>query len=152
MNRTPNINPDSNLDSNSNLHCKTVFVALACGQLERMAQFYGQVFGLEPAVQLPGVYAEFRLPGLRLGLFKPGAHNPEFAGLGDRPAGAMSLCVEVRNLEAAMAAIAAAYQQLQPNATVPTPMGNLVEASHGREVYAYDPEGNRIILHEGKEP
>jgi predicted enzyme related to lactoylglutathione lyase len=129
------------------LDCKTVFVALASLELERMAQFYEQVFGIAPAVQLPGVYAEFRLPGLRLGLFKPGAKNPEFGGE-LASAGPMSLCVEVRNLESAMETISAAYQQLGLGSPQ---MGAIATASHGREVYAYDPEGNRIILHEGKE-
>ena len=31
-----------------------------------------------------------------------------------------------------------------------TPPGEIIEASHGREIYAYDPAGNRLILHQGK--
>ncbi|MGL4621884.1 MAG: VOC family protein, partial [Chroococcidiopsis sp.] len=30
------------------------------------------------------------------------------------------------------------------------PLGQIVTASHGREIYAYDPDGNRIILHQAK--
>ncbi|EDX77907.1 hypothetical protein MC7420_7645 [Coleofasciculus chthonoplastes PCC 7420] len=28
------------------------------------------------------------------------------------------------------------------------PPGEIIVASHGREIYAYDPNGNRLILHQ----
>ena len=28
------------------------------------------------------------------------------------------------------------------------PQGQITTASHGREIYAYDPDGNRLILHQ----
>jgi hypothetical protein len=30
------------------------------------------------------------------------------------------------------------------------PPGEIIEASHGREIYAYDPAKNRLILHQAK--
>ena len=54
---------------------------------------------------------------------------------------AISLCLEVEDLEAAI-------QHLEAIAA-PAP-GEVVLASHGREIYAYDPEGNRLILHQAR--
>jgi len=126
--------------------CKEVFLALATSHLERATQFYSRVFAIAPTQKIPGVYAEFRLPGLKLGLFSPkAAHLPEFA----QGRGAMSLCLEVAQLEGAIAQVHAAYEVLPESdrATIP-PTGEIITASHGREVYVYDPDGNRLILHE----
>jgi hypothetical protein len=30
------------------------------------------------------------------------------------------------------------------------PPGEIITASHGREIYTYDPAGNRLILHQGR--
>jgi predicted enzyme related to lactoylglutathione lyase len=108
-----------------------VFVPLADPEGDTLWRFYQQLFGLEPAVYLPQVYAEFDLPGLRLGIFKP-KDVAEFGGTGN-----MSLCVEVADLEAAIACLSALGQP---------PPGAIKVASHGREIYAYDPLGNRLIL------
>jgi predicted enzyme related to lactoylglutathione lyase len=81
-------------------------------------------------------YAEFELPGLRLGIFQPKAdHRKEFSG----QAGSMSLCLEVKQLEAAVERLT--------ELGCPPP-GTIITAAHGREIYAYDPAGNRLILHE----
>ncbi|MBD0267928.1 MAG: VOC family protein, partial [Cyanobacteria bacterium Co-bin8] len=32
------------------------------------------------------------------------------------------------------------------------PPGPVMIASHGREIYAYDPDGNRLILHQSHPP
>jgi hypothetical protein len=53
----------------------------------------------------------------------------------------MSLCVEVADLDAAIARLVAIGYP---------PPGDMLTASHGREIYAYDPDGNRLILHEAK--
>ena len=92
----------------------------------------------EPKVYSPNVYAEFELPGVRLGLFVPKVdHRPEFQA---ESSGAMSLCLEVENLEVAIATLT--------DLGYPPP-GEIITASHGREIYAYDPDGNRLILHQG---
>jgi hypothetical protein len=125
------------------LHTRDIFVTLVDPDGETLMRFYSLLFG-EPSVHIPRVYAEFRLPGLRLGLFKPQKnHVAEFSG---RPlrylqssAGSMSLCVEVAKLEEAIA---------QFTALGYPPPGEIITAAHGREIYAYDPLGNRLILHE----
>ena len=125
------------------LHTSDVFVTLVDPDGETLTNFYSLLFG-EPSVHVPKVYTEFRLPGLRLGLFKPQKnHATEFSG---RPlrylqssAGGMSLCVEVADLEEAI---------VQFSALGCPPPGEIIVASHGREIYAYDPLGNRLILHE----
>jgi hypothetical protein len=126
------------------LHTRDIFVTLADPDGETLMHFYSLLFGQEPSVHIPKIYTEFQLPGLRLGLFKPqGNHAAEFAG---RPlrylqssAGGMSLCLEVAELEEAIAQFAALGCP---------PPGEITIASHGREIYAYDPLGNRLILHE----
>ena len=125
------------------LHTSAVFVTLVDPDGETLMRFYSLLFG-EPSVHIPKIYTEFRLPGLRLGIFKPQEnHAAEFSG---RPlrylqssAGGMSLCVEVVDLEGAIAQFAALGC---------SPPGEITIASHGREIYAYDPLGNRLILHE----
>lgn len=116
------------------LTISTLFVTLADLQ-GGLVEFYRQLFQREPVVWLPH-YAEFELPGLRLGIFQPRAdHRDEFLG----QAGSMSLCLEVKQLEAAVERITELGYP---------PSGNIIIAAHGREIYAYDPAGNRLILHE----
>ncbi len=83
---------------------------------------------------MPERYAEFMLPGLKLALFKP-SDDQEFSG----PAGSMSVCLEVENLTGAIATLTDLGHP---------PPGNVIYASHGQEIYAYDPAGNRLILHQ----
>jgi predicted enzyme related to lactoylglutathione lyase len=116
---------------------KTMFVALAAEDLSTLKSFYQGLFEKDPVVDIPNVYAEFQLSGLRLGLFKPKAgHGSEFE-LSTKSG--MSLCIEVEDLEGAIAHITALGS---------LPLGPIQHASHGREIYAYDPNGNRLILHE----
>lgn len=113
----------------------TVFVALADCEGALVA-FYTALFAQKPEVYIPQVYAEFRLPGLRLGIFKPKLdQQDQFGGR----SGSMSLCVEVQQLEPAI-------EHLKTLGYPPT--GGIITASHGREIYAYDPAGNRLILHD----
>ncbi|PSO76315.1 MAG: glyoxalase, partial [Cyanobacteria bacterium QH_3_48_40] len=77
------------------------FVTLAAVDAEGLIQFYWQLLGREPQPYIPKVYAEFRLCGLRLGIFKPRtSHQQEFAY---SASSGMSLCLEVDNLEEAIA-------------------------------------------------
>jgi predicted enzyme related to lactoylglutathione lyase len=115
-----------------------LFVTLADPGGETLVHFYRRLFGQEPSVDIPKVYAEFQLPGLRLGIFKP-KHPAEFAG----QSGGMSLCVEVSDLESAIAHFTSLGYP---------PPGEIAIAAHGREIYAYDPCGNRLILHEKNQP
>jgi len=119
------------------MQLEQIFVALAEPATgESLVQFYRALFEQEPVIWRPGIYAEFALPGLKLGIFQPQVkHQAEFQG----QAGSISLCLEVRPLEAAIERLS----QLGY-----TPLGSILSTSHGREIYAYDPAGNRLILHE----
>ncbi len=116
------------------IYIQDAFVTLAHEDLHALVEFYQRLLGQAPQVYMPERYAEFRLAGLKLALFKP-ADVQEFAG----SAGRMSVCVEVDDLEVAIATLA--------NLGYPPP-GNIIYASHGKEIYAYDPAGNRLILHQ----
>jgi predicted enzyme related to lactoylglutathione lyase len=121
------------------LELKEAFVTLASARLMLLVEFYQQFFGQAPNPLLPQQYAEFQLPGLRLALFAPqSGDRSEFT----QPSrSAVSLCLEVTSLEAAIARLAAIGYP---------PPGSIITASHGREIYAYDPDGNRIILHQAQ--
>jgi len=47
------------------------FVTLAAEDMEKMLAFYVPLLGRQPDVNIEQVYAEFHLPGLRLGIFQP---------------------------------------------------------------------------------
>ena len=97
--------------------------------------FYTQLLGQQPSY-IPNLYAEFQLPGLRLGIFKPkDNHQSEF----ELVKSGMSLCLEVRDLEEVIAHLTSLGYP---------PPGDILTASHGREIYTYDPLFNRLILHQ----
>jgi hypothetical protein len=115
----------------------SIFVALADLDGHTLTHFYRALFVQEPTIDIPNVYAEFDLLGVRLGLFKPqNTHRTEFESLSS---GSLSLCIEVERLEVAIAHLTTLGYP---------PPGTIQSASHGREIYAYDPQGNRLILHE----
>jgi catechol 2,3-dioxygenase-like lactoylglutathione lyase family enzyme len=60
------------------LALKTAFVTLAVRDWDRAIAFYQNVLGQAPALHQPQRYAEFHLPGLRLGLFFPRRIKPRF--------------------------------------------------------------------------
>lgn len=114
-------------------------VTLAVDDTETLVKFYTKLLEQEPKPYLPTIYAEFQLSGLRLGIFKPkDNHRAEFDNCVKT---AISLCLEVDNLEEAIAHLASLGYP---------PPGEIMIASHGREIYAYDPAGNRLILHQSK--
>jgi predicted enzyme related to lactoylglutathione lyase len=118
------------------LSCEGALVTIAAAKFEEAVEFYRQLLGRSPEISIPNVYVEFQLLGLRLGIFKPKQiHQSEFAG---QSSGGMSLCLEVEDLEAAIEHLRSI------GASLP---GEIMIASHGREIYAYDPAGNRLILH-----
>ena len=120
------------------LQISQAFVTLAAEDMEKMLAFYVRLLGQQPDAIAPQQYAEFQLPGLRLGIFKPkDSHGGEFES---KSSGSMSLCLEVDDLDEAIAHL----QTLGGFA----PPSEIECASHGREIYAYDPQGNRLILHQ----
>ncbi|MGK7904311.1 MAG: VOC family protein [Hormoscilla sp.] len=113
------------------------FVTIAAEEMEKMLAFYVQLLGRQPDAIVGQQYAEFHLPGLRLGIFKPkNSHWQEFER---QSSGSMSLCLEVDDLERAISHLGTLGY---------APDGEIIGASHGREIYAYDPQGNRLILHQ----
>ncbi|WP_413165234.1 VOC family protein [Capilliphycus salinus ALCB114379] len=119
------------------VHCFEAFVTLAATDIKIIVEFYTQFLGIEPQPYLPEIYAEFQLPGLKLGIFKPKSTQVgEFIPEGKT---GISLCLEVPNLEAAIAELSRLGYP---------PPGEILSASHGQEIYAYDPLGNRLILHQ----
>lgn len=125
------------LSSASPLQGAEAYVVLASADLNRLVSFYGELLGQAANPNWPDRYAEFRLGNLRLGLFQPQPDNlPEFQAI---TSGGMSVCLEVEDLDAAIAHFT--------HLGYPPP-GPIRTASHGREIYAYDPDGNRLILHQ----
>jgi predicted enzyme related to lactoylglutathione lyase len=113
------------------------YLTLATQQFTGLVAFYSGLLQQPPDPHWPDYYAEFQVPGLRLGIFSPRADQAgEFCGRG---ASAMSLCLTVEDLGVAIAHLGALGYP---------PVGPIRSASHGQEVYAYDPDGNRLILHQ----
>ncbi|NET52021.1 MAG: VOC family protein [Merismopedia sp. SIO2A8] len=126
-------------------------------QWEQMVYFYHHLANGSPNPHVSRSYAEFHLGGLRIGLFHPKAsHQSEFA----HPKGAgISLCLEVEDLDQSRIVLDHIHATLPPPVALHSakadgsgspslPYGPIAIASHGRECYAYDPDGNRLILHE----
>jgi predicted enzyme related to lactoylglutathione lyase len=112
-------------------------VTIATIDFDRVVEFYTQFLGLIPQPYIPTVYAEFSIPGLKLGIFCPKASNQ--SEFGHPSQSGMSLCLEVDSMEDSIDKLT---QLGYP------PLGQITTASHGREIYAYDPDGNRLILHQ----
>ncbi|MEH1899150.1 MAG: VOC family protein [Nostoc sp.] len=113
------------------------FVTIASVNCENLVNFYTKFLEQKPVILIPNVYTEFNLLGMRLSIFKPkNTNESEFEAVTKSKIG---LCLEVSNLEDAIAHLTALGYP---------PPGNISIASHGREIYAYDPDGNRIILHQ----
>ncbi|WP_375474515.1 VOC family protein [uncultured Nostoc sp.] len=122
------------------------FVTIASVNCENLVNFYSRLLGQKPVILIPNVYAEFNLVSMRLGIFKPkNTNESEFEAMSDDkplsfyPKSKISLCLEVSNLEDAIAHLTALGYP---------PPGDISIADHGREIYAYDPDGNRLILHQ----
>lgn len=116
---------------------QTAFLAIATPNIETLVTFYKTILEQIPKPYLPNQYAEFQLEGgLKLGIFQPkDTHQAEFS---QPEKSAMNLCIEVSHLDSAIAQLSALGYP---------PLGEVVTASHGKETYAYDPDGNRLILH-----
>ena len=122
-----------------NWQCTEAFVALGSIALEPLVNFYTQLLGQQPDPYQSGVYAEFRLPGLRLAIFSPKPdHQSEF---GQTKTGSMSICLQVMNL----------LEVIRELQSINYPVDNIITASHGQELYIYDPDGNRLIFYEPRQ-
>ena len=121
-----------------NFNYEQIFIAIATKDIQTLTDFYRQVLQKQPTIDRPGIYTEFAIAQLRLAIFKPKAERQsEFANVSS----SISLCLEVENLEQAIATFT--------DLGYPPP-GEIIKADHGQEIYAYDPIGNRLILHQPK--
>lgn len=117
----------------------SVIVTIATVNFANIVRFYAQLLEQEPQKLIPLVYAEFQIPSLILGIFQPKPANElEFV---THCQSSISLCLEVNNLETAICDLTALGYP---------PPGAIYQASHGQEIYAYDPDGNRLILHQSR--
>lgn len=124
--------------ADASLGCTSAFITLSSTEFEPLVEFYGALLGQRAKPYQADRYAEFCLPGLRLAIFRP--RGDQAARFKAPHSGAMSLCLEVVDLGTAIALLThLGYPPPEP----------IMTASHGREVYAYDPDGNRLILHQG---
>jgi hypothetical protein len=113
------------------------FVTIASVNFDKLVNFYTKLLEQKPVPLIPNVYAEFNLVSMRLSIFKP--KNTNESEFESNAKSKISLCLEVSNLEDAIAHLTTLGYP---------PPGNISIASHGREIYAYDPDGNRLILHQ----
>jgi len=119
------------------MNYSSVYVALASVNVDALVTFYSDLLGQTAQRVIPSRYGEFQVVGLRLAIFHPRQdHQAEFQAT---TSGGMSLCIDVEDLDQAIARLT---QLGHP------PPGPIITASHGREIYAYDPDGNRLILHQ----
>lgn len=115
------------------------FITIASPEIKILVDFYSQLLKQKPHPYILNTYAEFDLRGLRLGIFQPKQESlVEFA---NSEKSTISICLEVEDLAAASAHLTAMGYP---------PPGKIISASHGQEIYAYDPLGNRLILHQAK--
>ena len=114
-----------------------IFIAISTTEIQQLVDFYSQLFQQQPTVYRPLKYAEFQLEQFRIAFFQPKSdHQDEFK---QYHPGSISFCLEVPSLEQAIACLSALGYP---------PPGKIIEAAHGKEIYAYDPAGNRLILHQ----
>lgn len=130
--------PFGTADKIMSISCTAALVTLAAANFDALVQFYQQCLTLEPTVVWPNRYAEFQLPQLRLGIFRPKEERITPNSSAPIQSG-MAICLEVPNLEQAIAHLT--------HLGYP-PAGTIQIASHGREIYVSDPEGNWLILHQ----
>jgi len=135
-----NLGKSANRASDSNLslgyRISELFIALSSNNVGKQVTFYRTLLQTQPKVTTSR-YAEFCLTGLKIAIFQPSADNAsEFAAASS---GSMSFCLEVNDIESAIAHLK----------TLGYPLSNeIMHTSHGKEIYAYDPDGNRLILHQ----
>lgn len=118
----------------------TLEITLAVQNLAVMQTFYSALLGVMPHLAVSDRYVGFAVNGQRLGLFRP--RQSEQQDWRSTP-GAWSLCLYVPDLQAACQTVLSAGGHIATKA---------IAEDYGRECYAQDPEGNRLILCQGSPP
>jgi predicted enzyme related to lactoylglutathione lyase len=113
------------------------FITIATVNISSLVEFYVQLLQQQPQTYLPNTYAEFSLVGLQLGIFVPKPNYRQEFSYSQQ--GSSSICLEVDDLEETIVYLRTINYPRQPEISI---------ASHGRETYIYDPDGNRLILHQ----
>lgn len=115
------------------------FVTIASPEIKILVEFYSQLLEQKPNPYISNTYAEFNLLGLRLGIFQP--KKESLLEFSNSHKSTVSICLEVEDITAASSHLTAMGYP---------PPGEIISASHGQEIYGYDPMGNRLILHQSK--
>jgi predicted enzyme related to lactoylglutathione lyase len=110
----------------------SILMSIPTPNLPQLRQFYQDLLQVTPLVVLGEKYVEFELLGARLALY----HQRSEQNLQVHPEGSISLCLQVTSLEAML-------KSFEPQS-----ISEVRVAFHGREVDIWDPDGNRIVLHE----
>ncbi len=119
---------------------KRAFVTIGTVEWGKVVNFYQGLLQQSPTVYFEKKYAEFQISGLILSIFKPqSSHELEFS---QSQRSGFSLCLEVENLTDAIQHLTDFGYALSDQT---------LKTSHGQEIYAYDPVGNRLILHQSSE-
>lgn len=105
-----------------------VIASLRTARFAKLLNFYEQILG-KPETLVPQKWARFQLPGCALVLW----HQTEMTAID----GSMQLCLIVENLDQTC-------HYLSPSHSVSA----ITEASHGREAFLQDPDGNTLILYQ----
>jgi predicted enzyme related to lactoylglutathione lyase len=118
------------------LNYQRAWITIAPQDFAKSCDFYQQLLGKAPDRTLVRsdrlIYAEFHLTGFNLGIYAP-------KGTLNSGRSTLSLCFQVENLEEAIALVTSLGYP---------PPGEIMKPSHGREVYAFDPDDNRLILYQ----
>jgi predicted enzyme related to lactoylglutathione lyase len=122
------------------LQYQRAWITIAPQDFKKSCDFYQKFLGKAPdrTMTKPGdplerlIYAEFHLTGFNLGLYAP--KSPKTS-----QSSTLSLCFQVENLDDAIALVTSLGYP---------PPGEIMTPSHGREIYAFDPDDNRLILYQ----
>ena len=113
------------------IETEAVLISLKTADYQVLTDFYTRLLG-DAQRQKPDKWAFFKLPGVHLVIWADTqTHSP----------GPLELCLQVANLEATMSQL----HELGPCSPIQT-------ASHGRESFLKDPNGNTIILYQPNQP
>lgn len=113
------------------------FLTIGAIEWQKVVNFYQDFLSISPTVYRENYYVEFEISGLVLGIFKPkSSHESEFS---QSLKSGFSLCLEVEDLQEAI-------QRLKKLGY--KPVDEILQTSHGQEIYIYDPANNRLILHQ----
>ena len=113
-------------------------VSIGAENVEQICQFYQALLNQPPSIYRESIYAEFNLSGLVLAIFKPRPNeHDEF--FNEEHKGGLSICFLVENLQQIINHLVdlGYKEELSPKTTRTM-----------KELYIYDPEGNRIIFYQ----